>query len=203
MQHHIDYLLGHYGYFGIILALVGGIVGLPIPDEVLLTYVGFNVSLGKLSYILSLVSAFAGATGGITFSYLIGSKFGLPLLRKIGPKFHITEAKINRTSRLFQKVGPSLLLIGYFIPGVRHLAAYIAAINKFPYKKFAIYAYTGAVVWTFTFITIGRTLGKNWIYVGAYMSKYSIYLVITFILICAIAYYFYWKKKKQLRYGLK
>jgi membrane protein DedA with SNARE-associated domain len=40
MEQHIDFLIGHYGYFGIIIALVGGIVGLPLPDEVLLTYVG-------------------------------------------------------------------------------------------------------------------------------------------------------------------
>jgi membrane protein DedA with SNARE-associated domain len=198
MQEHINYLLGHYGYFGIVLALVGGIVGLPIPDEVLLTYVGFNVSLGKLSYILSLLSAFGGAIGGITFSYFIGYKFGLPLLKKIGPKFHITEEKINRTSHLFQKVGPSLLLIGYFIPGVRHLAAYIAAINHFPYKKFALYAYTGAIIWGFTFITLGRTLGKNWYYVGSYMSKYSLYLIIILLFVIVIGY-FLWKKK-QLRY---
>jgi membrane protein DedA with SNARE-associated domain len=32
------------------------------------------------------------------------------------------------------------LVIGYFIPGVRHLAAYIAAINKFPFRKFVIFA---------------------------------------------------------------
>jgi membrane protein DedA with SNARE-associated domain len=41
MEQHIDFLIGHFGYFGIIIALVGGIVGLlPSPDEVLLTYVG-------------------------------------------------------------------------------------------------------------------------------------------------------------------
>ena len=37
---HIDFLIGHFGYLGIIVVLIGGIVGLPIPDEVLLTYVG-------------------------------------------------------------------------------------------------------------------------------------------------------------------
>jgi membrane protein DedA with SNARE-associated domain len=197
MQAHINYLLGHYGYFGIVIALVGGIVGLPIPDEILLTYVGFNVYLGKLSYILSLLSAFGGSIGGITFSYYIGYRFGLPLLKRVGPKFNITEEKIRRTSNLFQKVGPTLLIIGYFIPGVRHLAAYIAAINNFPYKKFALYAYAGAVIWSFTFITIGRSLGRNWIYVGTYVSKYSLVLLITFILIFAIGYLL-WRKKKQL-----
>jgi membrane protein DedA with SNARE-associated domain len=199
LQEHINYLLGHYGYFGIIIALIGGIVGLPIPDEVLLTYVGFNVSLGKLSYLLSLLSAFAGAIGGISFSYFIGYRFGYPLLTRIGPKFHITEEKINRTAQLFEKFGPSLLIVGYFIPGIRHLAAYITAINQYPYKKFALFAYSGAVIWSFSFITLGKILGKNWIYVEVYMAKYSIYLIISFIIVCAIIL-FLWKRKKQLRY---
>lgn len=33
MEQHIGELIAHYGYFGIIIALAGGIVGLPIPDE--------------------------------------------------------------------------------------------------------------------------------------------------------------------------
>lgn len=198
MQNQIDYLLEHFGYFGIIIALIGGIIGLPIPDEVLLTYVGFNVFQGKLSFIFSLISAFVGATAGISLSYFIGYKFGLPLLKKFGPKIHITEQKINRTKKLFEKFGPSLLLIGYFIPGVRHLAAYIAAVNSFPFRKFAVYAYTGALMWTFTFITLGRKLGGNWGIVETYMSKYSIYLIML-VLILSIIVYFFWKKNKQLR----
>lgn len=96
-------LLGHFGYFGIIIALIGGIIGLPIPDEVLLTYVGYNVFQGKLSYIISMLSAFVGATGGISLSYYIGYKFGVPLLKKYGPKFHITEHKINLPKEFIQK----------------------------------------------------------------------------------------------------
>lgn len=46
MAHHVQSLIEHYGYFGIIVILIGGIVGLPLPDEVFLTYVGI-VFIGK------------------------------------------------------------------------------------------------------------------------------------------------------------
>lgn len=198
MEQHLDYILGHFGYFGIILVLVGGIIGIPIPDEVLLTYVGYNVFQGKLSYILSLLSAFVGSAGGISLSYYVGYKFGLPLLKRFGPKFHITEQKIDFTKKLFIKMGPPLLLIGYFIPGVRHLAAYIAAINKFPFRKFLVYAYAGAFLWSFTFITLGRKLGEDWHKVEFYMSKYSIYLILFFLVLSGMIYVF-WRRKNQLR----
>ncbi|MFE5429306.1 DedA family protein [Peribacillus simplex] len=201
MENHVAYLLEHYGYFGIIFALIGGIVGLPIPDEVLLTYIGYSVFQGELSYLISIVSAFVGATGGISLSYFIGHKFGLPLLEKFGPKLHITEQKINKTKKLFNKFGPYLLLFGYFIPGVRHLTAYIASVNSFPFRKFVVYAYTGALIWSFTFITLGRILGENWNNVELYMSTYSIY-VITSLLVLSIFIYFLWKRRNRLRRGI-
>ncbi|MBU8878444.1 DedA family protein [Bacillus sp. FJAT-29790] len=173
---HIHYLLEHFGYIGIVIALVGGIVGLPIPDEILLTYVGYNVSQGIMHYIPSLLSAFIGAVGGISLSFLLGKKLGLPILLKFGPKINLTAEKIDKTRKMFEKFGPFLLFIGYFIPGVRHVTAYLAGINSFPFRKFAAFAYAGAALWGFSFITLGKVLGKNWGKVEFYFSKYSIIL---------------------------
>ena len=95
MAHHVQSLIEHYGYFGIIVILIGGIVGVPLPDEVFLTYVGYSVYRESLEHIPALVSAMIGAVGGITLSYYIGYRFGLPLLQKYGPKIHITEQKLT------------------------------------------------------------------------------------------------------------
>ncbi|WP_066069199.1 DedA family protein [Neobacillus soli] len=195
---YLNHLIEHYGYFGIIIALVGGIIGLPIPDEVLLTYVGYNVFQGKMSYLPSLLSAFAGACGGISLSYFLGIKLGLPFLKRFGPKLHITEERVDRTKRLFVKFGPFLLVIGFFVPGVRHITAYLAGINSYTYRKFALFAYIGAMIWCFSFITLGRVLGENWIMVETYLSKYSLYLILALLLGSAI-FYTYWKRKKVLR----
>ncbi|KOY80313.1 DedA family protein [Lysinibacillus macroides] len=197
MVHHIQSLIEHYGYLGIIVILIGGIVGLPLPDEVFLTYIGYSVYRENLAHIPALISAMIGAVGGITLSYYIGYRFGLPLLQKYGPKVYITEQKIAFTKKMFVKIGPLLLVIGYFIPGVRHLTAYIAAINNYPYKKFALFAYIGAFIWTFTFISLGKTLGEKWRFVGYYLSHYSIYLILLFIVGMLIAYYLFKKRNVQ------
>jgi membrane protein DedA with SNARE-associated domain len=70
----------------------------------------------------------------------------------------------------------------------------MAAINKYSFKKFIIYAYTGALIWTFTFITLGRKLGQDWHQVAAYVSHYSVYLILFLLFSLAIFYYF-WKKR--------
>ncbi|EKN68346.1 DedA family protein [Schinkia azotoformans] len=196
MESHLIYLLEHYGYFGIMFLLILGIVGLPIPDEFLLTYIGYNVFLGKLSYVLSLASVFIGAIIGISISYFLGIKLGSPFLHKFGPRLHFTEKRIETTHRLFEKFGPYLLFIGYFIPGVRHITAYLAGINTMSFKKFALFAYTGAVFWGFTFITLGRTLGKNWHRVEFIIDQYRVYFIV-FVLLATISVIFiYWRKAK-------
>ncbi|MEH7116797.1 DedA family protein [Neobacillus vireti] len=197
-MHYLNHLLEHFGYLGIIFALIGGIIGLPIPDEVLLTYVGYNVFAGKLAYLPSLLSAYFGASSGITLSFILGTVLGAPFLHKFGPKLHISEAKINKTKKLFNKFGPFLLVIGFFIPGVRHITAYLAGINNYSYKKFALFAYLGALLWCFTFITLGRILGGNWVYVGTYFSRYSIY-IIAFFLIALFIFYAYKRKRRVLK----
>ncbi|MEH7107890.1 MULTISPECIES: DedA family protein [Bacillaceae] len=195
---HLWFLIGHYGYWGIVIALIGGIVGLPLPDEVLLTFVGYNVYLGNMAYLPSILCAFAGACIGITLSYLLGLKLGLPFLKRFGPKLHITEDRIEQTKKLFEKMGPLLLFIGYFIPGVRHVTAYLSGINGYSYKKFFLYAYSGAFTWCFTFITVGKTLGENWRFVEFYLSRYSIYLFLL-LLIGSYITYVYWKKRRFIK----
>ncbi len=82
MEQHIGELIAHYGYFGIIIALAGGIVGLPIPDEFLLTFVGYNVSKGVMSGTATF-SGMAGAMLGITLSYILGLKLWTSCFKKI------------------------------------------------------------------------------------------------------------------------
>ncbi len=196
MGNHFDYLVEHYGYIGLIIALILGIIGLPIPDEILLTYVGYIVSQGKMSYFPTILCTFIGATVGISISYLLGSKLGSPFLEKFGPKLHLTEKRMNTSKRLFHKFGPYLLFIGYFIPGVRHITAYLAGINSLPYKRFVLYAYSGALLWGFTFITLGKKLGDHWVEVEHYISIYSVYLIF-FVIIIVIVGYLYWTKNES------
>lgn len=198
MGHYLHYVIGHFGYIGIMIVLMLGIVGMPIPDELLLTYIGYQISTGFMSYPIAFAFSFIGAITGISISYFLGVKLGLPFLRKVGPKIHITEKRMEQTKTLFAKLGPSVLFICYFIPGVRHVAAFLAGANAYEWKKFTLYAYSGAFVWIFTFLTLGNYLGKNWMMMEQYMNKYRIFFIVVFIfLICLLTFYWYDQQKKK------
>jgi membrane protein DedA with SNARE-associated domain len=200
MEHYLHHFISHYGYIGIIIAMIGGIVGLPVPDETLLTFVGYNVYKGEMTYIGSLVSGYIGAIVGISVSYLLGVVLGIAFLRKHGPKIHITEKKLEHTHRLFHKFGPFLLFIGYFIPGVRHITAYLAGITRMPFYKFALYSWSGALVWDFVFITLGKKLGEDWHLVHRYVGHYSKFglFVLLAVSILVLVYIRFRKKSAEI-----
>lgn len=141
------------------ILLVFGIVGLPIPDELLILTTGMLVAKGEFSIVATLITTIVGACTGVTFSFLIGRFAGPKLVKKFGAKVNITEDKILLAKKWFLRVGKWLLIIGYFIPLFRHLIGIIAGGSKLDYKVFALYAYTGAIVWSLMFLSIGYYLG--------------------------------------------
>lgn len=200
MEQHLNLFVMKYGYEGIFFALALGVLGIPIPDEVLMTYAGYAVSRGMLHMPYTILSAFLGASLGITISYFIGLKWGLPLLIKVGPYIHISPKKIESTQKLFARYGSYLLLVGYFLPGVRHITAYLAGISSMDYRRFAGFAYAGALIWSMTFLLLGRALEREWFKVVVYIRHYGITLLLVGAAI-ALAAYLLLKWRHNIRSG--
>jgi membrane protein DedA with SNARE-associated domain len=147
--------ISQYGEFAVFLLLALGIVGLPIPDESLLLFTGYLIAKGALSFWLTPIVVYAGSMLGITVSYSLGVFGGRPLALRYGGWIHLTEAKLKKTEHWFSKIGKWLLIVGYFLPGIRHLAGFVVGTVKLPYPTFALFAYTGAILWASTFLLIG------------------------------------------------
>lgn len=152
-------LISQYGYFAIFGMLVLGIVGLPIPDEVMMTFVGYLSSIHLLNYEMSLLISFSGAISGMLISYFLGKKIGKPLLDKFGKWIGLTPKRLDTVHRWFEKYGPWTILFGYFVPGIRHVTCYLSGMNEMDMKRFLLYAGSGAFIWCLVFITIGYTIG--------------------------------------------
>jgi len=152
----------HHGYAGIFSLLVFGIVGLPVPDEWLLTFSGYLIFKHTLLFLPTFGAAFLGSACGITVSYTLGRIFDTYVLVKYGRFFHMTPQRLERVHSWFERRGRWTLLVGYFIPGVRHLTGYVAGVSELSFANFALFAYTGAFLWAAVFITVGYILGEQW-----------------------------------------
>src|SRR5215831_10212930 len=154
--------IAQHGYAGIFSLLVFGIVGLPVPDEWLLTFSGYLVFKQTLAFLPTFAAAFLGSACGITVSYLLGRILDTYVLVKYGRFFHLTPERLARVHSWFERRGRWTLLVGYFIPGVRHLTGYVAGVSELSFANFALFAYTGAFCWAAVFITLGYALGEQW-----------------------------------------
>ncbi|OLE73610.1 MAG: hypothetical protein AUG12_04705 [Acidobacteria bacterium 13_1_20CM_2_57_8] len=151
-----------HGYAGIFSLLIFGIVGLPVPDELLLTFSGYLVFNHTLRPVPTFLAAFFGSSCGITFSYLLGRILDTYVIVKYGRVLHITHERIDHVHAWFERRGRWVLTIGYFVPGVRHLTGYVAGVSKLRLPIFMLFAYSGAFCWAATFISLGYFLGEQW-----------------------------------------
>jgi membrane protein DedA with SNARE-associated domain len=192
MEQHILAWITQYGYLAIFLLLVLGIVGLPVPDETLLTFCGYLIYSGHLSFPLAYATAVAGSASGMTISYWLGRTFGLRLIHRYGRYLHITEEHILRVHQWFEGVGHWGLTFGYFVPGVRHLTAYAAGMSELESHIFALFAYSGTCLWVATFMGLGYFLGERWEAVEKNIHGYLVLGTVTVAVL--IAGYLSWRK---------
>jgi membrane protein DedA with SNARE-associated domain len=161
-----------YGYAAICFLLMLGIAGLPFPDETLLTFCGYLIFKGRLHPALTELAAFCGSAWGISVSYWLGRTFGLYLIHRFGRYLHITDERMSKAHQWFERAGEWSLTFGYYIPGVRHLTALVAGAAELRFAKFALFAYTGALLWSSTFLALGYFVGEGWNDVSQQAHKY-------------------------------
>src|ERR1035437_2140217 len=197
MEQQVLAWITQYGYVAIFTLLVFGIVGLPVPDETLLTFTGYLVFKGHLSLPLAFAAALGGSLCGITISYILGRTFGIKLIHRYGKYLRITEHHIDRAHAWFARVGHWGLTFSYFVPGLRHLSAYAAGISQVEGRQFALYAYSGGVVWVATFLTLGYLLGDRWQVVERNIEHY--FAGITVALVILVAVYLGWRWRRRAK----
>jgi len=181
-------LVHHYGYPALFFCLWLGIVGMPIPDEVIVMTGGFVTTLGLLKPIPSFLITYAGVASGLSIGYFLGRWIGAPILDKVIKRKN--NKYLLKSQLLIRKYGSLSLFISYFFPVVRHIIPYLVGINKMPFRKYAAISYSTGFLWTLVLFLIGRFFGNYIEEIGVVLHQYGIYVAIIIIVVCLIGYFF-------------
>ena len=157
----VTYLVTNYGYPAIFLLLLPGAFGLPIPDELLLTFTGYLALRGELRLLPAMAVAVSGAVLGVTLDYWVGRAAGAKLIGESGAFFRLKPDKFKSLQKWLRRGGGWRLCPGYFLPGLRHWVAIAAGITRFPLAGFARFAYLGVLAWSLAYILLGYFLGQE------------------------------------------
>jgi membrane protein DedA with SNARE-associated domain len=187
-----------HGYLGLYLVLAVGVI-VPLPEDTTLLFVGYLVSSGKFALIPAWSAATLGCLTGIMVSYTIGRSAGLMFVNRFGHYVGITPQRLERTTQWFHRVGKWGLLLGYFVPGVRHLTALIAGSSKVRFPVFMLFAGSGSLVWSSIFLALGYCLRGGWKRFGAGFRQHRFAVVIGVVLIMAAFLLWDWRRSVKAK----
>jgi membrane protein DedA with SNARE-associated domain len=156
------------GYAGIALALMIEV----IPSELVLSYAGFMVNAGKLSFIGAFLSGVIGGTLAQLFLYWLGYYGGRPFFEKYGRYLLIQQKHLTAAETWFDKHGTIVIFTARFIPIVRHAISIPAGITRMPLSTFTLYTFAAMLPWTLLFMVIGMELGTHWEHIEVIGIRY-------------------------------
>ncbi|MEE4564861.1 DedA family protein [Paenibacillus polymyxa] len=103
---------------------------------------------------------------------MIGYKAGMHVIERYGHWLFLKQELVEKTHRYYDKYGGPLLLVSFFIPGVRQFISYFIGIIRVPYCKVLLYAYIGGALWVIAFFSVGYFFGEQWQYLFSIIEQY-------------------------------
>ena len=184
------------GYPGVFLLMLVESCGILMPSEVIMPFSGFLVADGTLNFWLVVLLGGLGNLAGSLLAYWIGWKGGRPLIEKYGKYILISKHDLDIADHWFNKYGELTAFFGRLLPVVRTFISFPAGIAKMDIKKFSIYTFAGAFIWSGVLAYAGVKMGSNWEMIMAKLHSFDL----TIVILCAVFIVWYvWRHIKHSR----
>jgi len=185
--------LEQLGYWGIMIGLMLEV----IPSEIVLSYGGYLVSQGRISFFGAVVFGTIGGVIAQLFVYWIGKYGGRPFLEKYGKYLLIQKKHIDVAEQWFDRYGTGVIFTARFIPVVRHAISIPAGIARMPIGKFTVLTTLAVIPWSILFIWLGFTLGEQWETIDEVAGEYIKPAMIIAVVALAAYVFVMWRRGKK------
>jgi membrane protein DedA with SNARE-associated domain len=161
VAHFIRHVVQSAGYPGLFILILLESTLVPIPSELVMPFAGWLAQRGEFSLPVVLVINSTAALIGSGLCYWFGAAGGKPLLLKYGKFILVRPKDIEKTETFFARHGKATVLIGRFLPVVRHIISIPAGIARMPLGAFFTQTFIGATIWGTVLIFVGYELGAR------------------------------------------
>jgi membrane-associated protein len=166
--------VGLIGLFAIIFAESGLLFGFFLPGDSLLLTAGVISAAHPEAFPLWLVCAvcFVAAVTGDAVGYTFGYRVGRRLYDRPDSRL-FRKSHLRAAEEFYARHGGKTIVIARFLPFVRTFAPIVAGTARMHYPRFAVYNFTGAILWAIGVPVAGFALGNaippdvldRWLYV--------------------------------------
>ena len=135
-------------------------IGFVIPGETAAVVGGVFASRGDLPLWSMIMIVISAAILGDTVGYEIGKHLGprimaLKLLDK-------RRAQLQKAEDFLARRGGLAVFLGRFTAFFRAVMPALAGLSRMPYRRFAIWNFTGGIIWGALFVTLGFIAGNSY-----------------------------------------
>ena len=177
----LEQWLTDYGLLAVFLMVGIESIGVPVPGETMLIVAALYAgSTHKLSIVLIVLAAAAGAIVGDNIGYSVGRHGGWPLLKRHGHRVGIDERRLKLGRYLFLTHGGKVVFFGRFISILRTYAAALAGANHMPFRRFFSFNASGGLIWAAVY-------GLGYYFAAHLLKELDTPVTVALIVIAALA----------------
>ena len=193
----IEFFVGH-AYAILFLWVLVEQFGLPVPSIPLLLTAGTLSATHRVSFTTALIAVVAACLISDSSWYTLGRRYGSRVIRLLCKLSLESSTCVAKTEGYFTRRGAETLLFAKFVPGLSTVAAPIAGQTGMPYSRFVLYDLSGTLLWSLSFLFLGRFFGDIAKRSQAFFALLSHFAVLVFVVM--VAGFFIWRVVKQRRF---
>ena len=149
----------------------GAFVGLIAPGETTILVGGVIAGQGEIELIPLIGLIWVCSVLGDTTSFFVGRRLGRDFMLRHGPRFKITEERLNQVEGYFERHGGKTILIGRFVGLIRAIAPFVIGSSGFPYRRFLPFSIIGCGLWGTLFSVLGYVFYQSFDRVASIAGK--------------------------------
>lgn len=160
----ITTLVSDYLYAGVFIGAIIATTVPVLPSEVVFPLAGYVASQNHMSIFEVILAGIVGGTGATVASialYVISLKLGRDAILKHLRHTRISEKRLARAERWFEKYGDKMVFFCRMIPVMRELISIPAGVLGMKPVKFLVYTFSGSCIWSIGLTLFGYYFGKT------------------------------------------
>jgi membrane protein DedA with SNARE-associated domain len=137
-------------------------VTVAFPGEFAVLLGGAIAGYGRIEVIPLIALVWACSAAGDSVTFYLGRRLGRPFLLRRGPAFGLSEQRIERVDRWFDRWGSPAVCLGRLLPLARPFAPFIAGSSRFPYGRFLAWNVLGTLLFSLLFCLLGYAFYRSY-----------------------------------------
>jgi membrane protein DedA with SNARE-associated domain len=202
IEENVFELLKQAFYPALLLIFVIASLGVPIPEDLPLMAAGviLRTSPEIASWPLTILVSTIGIMSGDLILYSLGRVWGDDVFSHKSVRWLISPARLRLMKQKFLRHGTWMVFFGRFIVGVRAVMCLSAGVTRFPYWRFFLADFCGAMITIPMFIGLGYAFAYAFPTLKAYLGDLQLIALIVVLLAigCAIWYRIHRRSKREI-----